>query len=155
MTGNAVIGPGQGGDAFRWTLLFFLMEDLICIGLFNFELENCDKNLEITLTLQDFSSTGVPSYKVMVMGLDSSVTCELDWIYLINTDMIKFDISLSDESISILTKQEFKKIVKSKMRKSVYTVLESIKQGHSTVRDIQHYGLKYPQPFLTSALFNK
>ena len=77
-----------------------------------------------------------------------------DWIYLIYKDMKKFDICLSDESISLLTKQEFKKIVKSKMRKYVFTVLESIKQGHSKVRDIQHYGLKYPQPFLTSALFN-
>ena len=35
-----------------------------------------------------------------------------------------------------------------------FTVLESIKQGHSKVRDIQHYGQKYPQPFLTTALFN-
>jgi hypothetical protein len=76
-----------------------------------------------------------------------------DWIHLIYEDMNKFSIDLSDEQISVLRKQDFKKIVKSKMRKTVFIELESIKQGHSKARDIQHYGLKYPQPYLSSPLF--
>ena len=77
-----------------------------------------------------------------------------DWIHLINQDLVKLGIEMSDESISLLNKTAFKKIVKTKMRKTVFTELESIKQGHSKVRDIQHYGLKYPQRYLSSPLFN-
>ena len=39
-----------------------------------------------------------------------------DWIHLIYQDMQKFDIHMSDESISLLNKQDFKKIVKCNMR---------------------------------------
>ena len=77
-----------------------------------------------------------------------------DWIHLINKDLVKFGIETSDESISLLNKKDFKKIVKTNMRRTVFTELESIKQGHSKVRDIQHYGLKYPQRYLSSPLFN-
>ena len=77
-------------------------------------------------------------------------TLKDDWIHLIYEDMNKFNINLSDEQISLLRKQDFKKIVKSKMRKTVFIELENIKQGHSKVRDIQHYGLKYPKPYLSS-----
>ena len=77
-----------------------------------------------------------------------------DWIHLIYKDMQKFDIHMSDKSISLLSKQDFKKIVKSNMRKYVFTDLENIKKRHLKVRDITHFGLKYPQPFLTNPLFN-
>ena len=65
-----------------------------------------------------------------------------DWIHLIYEDMTKFNIYLSDEETSLLSKQDFKKIVKSQIRKTVFIELEYIKQGHSKVRDKQHYGLK-------------
>ena len=39
------------------------------------------------------------------------------------------------------------------MRKTVFIELENIKQGHSKVRDIQQYGLKYPQPYLSNPMF--
>ena len=61
---------------------------------------------------------------------------------------------MSNESISLLSKTHFKKIVKNNMRKTVFTLLESIKQGQSKVREIQHYGLKYRQRYLSSPLFN-
>ena len=70
-----------------------------------------------------------------------------DWIHLIFEDMNKFNIYLSDEQISLLKKLNFKKIVKSKMRMTVSIELENIKQGHSKVRYIQHYCLKYTQPY--------
>ena len=53
-----------------------------------------------------------------------------DWIHLINKDLVKFGIETSDESISLLNKKDFKKIVKTNMRRTVFTELESIKQGH-------------------------
>ena len=77
-----------------------------------------------------------------------------DWIHLLYKDLKKFDIHMSDEAISLLRKQEFRKIVKSNMRKYVFTDLENIQKGHSKVRDITHFGLKYPQPFLTNPHFN-
>ena len=43
-----------------------------------------------------------------------------DWIYLVEEDKIKFNIDLSDEVISKMGKGDFKKIIKSNMRKSVF-----------------------------------
>ena len=77
-----------------------------------------------------------------------------DWINLIKEDMIKFNIDFSDEEISKMNKIYFRKIVKSKMRKYVFETLETMKQGHSKVRDIIHGGLLYPQPYLTNPMFS-
>ena len=52
-----------------------------------------------------------------------------------------------------MSKIDFKKIVKSKMRISVFETLENMKQGHSKVKDIIHSGLLYPQPYLTNPMF--
>ena len=43
-----------------------------------------------------------------------------DWIHLINKDLVKFGIEMSDESISLLSKEDFKKIVKTNMRKTFF-----------------------------------
>ena len=58
------------------------------------------------------------------------------WIQLPYKDMRKFDINMSDESISLLSNQDFKK--------TFFTDLDNIKKGHSKVQDITHFGLKYP-----------
>ena len=44
-------------------------------------------------------------------------------------------------------------MVRKHMRKHVFSELETIKQGHSTVRDIVYTQLEYPQVYLTSSLF--
>ena len=40
-----------------------------------------------------------------------------DWIHLLHQDMAKFGIDMSDESISLLSKRDYKKIVKTSMKK--------------------------------------
>ena len=40
------------------------------------------------------------------------------------------------------------------MRKNIFETLETMKQGHSKVRDIIHGGLLYPQPYLTNPMFS-
>ena len=64
------------------------------------------------------------------------------------------DLNLTDEAISKLSKYEFKRIVKLKIRKFTFNQLEAIKEGHSKVKDIKHCNLKAPQSYLTSPLFS-
>ena len=49
--------------------------------------------------------------------------------------MNTISLNLSDEDISMLPKYKFKVMVKKHMRKHVFSELETIKQGHSKVRD--------------------
>ena len=77
-----------------------------------------------------------------------------DWIHLVNKDKQDLDLKLSDEAISKMTKSEFKRIVKLKIRKLTFSQLEVLKKGHSKVKDIKHCNLKAPQPYFTSPVFN-
>ena len=43
-----------------------------------------------------------------------------DWIHLFKEDMLKFNMDITDEAISKMSKIYFKKIVKLKMRISVF-----------------------------------
>ena len=76
-----------------------------------------------------------------------------DWSNIVKEDMNTISLNLSDEGISMLPKHKFKVMVKKHMRKHVFSELETIKQGHSKVRDIAHTHIKYPQAYLTSSLF--
>ena len=49
---------------------------------------------------------------------------------------------------------EFKILVKSKMRNSAYVEFECVKQGHSKVKHISHTGLKKSQPYLKDSRFS-
>ena len=57
-----------------------------------------------------------------------------DWIHLINQDMVKFGMDMSDESTPLLSKKDFQKIVKTNMRKTVeYKTRSFTGGGHSTL----------------------
>jgi hypothetical protein len=77
-----------------------------------------------------------------------------DWIHLVSNDISNIGLNLSDDQICSLTKREFKKIVKSKMRSYTHAELERVKKGHSKVKHISHKDLKKPQPYLMDAMFN-
>ena len=68
--------------------------------------------------------------------------------------MANIDLKLTDTQISKLTKQEFKIIIKKKIRLFAFLELENIKSGHSKVKHILHYNLKIPQPYLISPIFS-
>ena len=76
-----------------------------------------------------------------------------DWSNIVKEDMNKISLNLSNEDISMLPKYKFKVMVKKHVRKRVFSELETIKQGHSKVRDIVHTHIKYPLAYLTSSLF--
>ena len=69
-------------------------------------------------------------------------------------DKSDISLNLSDDQIGSLSKSEFKKIVKSKMRSFTHAEFERVKQGHSKVKHISHKDLKKPQPYLMDAMFN-
>ena len=56
--------------------------------------------------------------------------------------MVNIDLMLTDSQISKLTKQEFKILIKKKIRHFTFLDLEQVKSGHSKVKHILHYDLK-------------
>ena len=77
-----------------------------------------------------------------------------DWIHLVNNDKLDIDLNLSDEAISKLSKYQFKRIVKLKIRKFTLNQLINIKEGHSKIKHIKYQDLKAPQSYLTNPLFS-
>ena len=77
-----------------------------------------------------------------------------DWIHLVQSDMRDIDLNMSDDLITTIPREEFKKIVKDKVRKLVYKDLEQIKQKHIKVKHIVHENMDSPQKYLTSPLLN-
>ena len=76
-----------------------------------------------------------------------------DWIHLVWKDISDINLNLSDDQIGSLSKSEFKKIVKSKMRSFTHAEFERVKQGHSKVKHISHKNFMKPQPYLMNAMF--
>ena len=76
-----------------------------------------------------------------------------DWIELVANDMKEINLDLSDEEISQFSKQDFKSLIKNRMRNIVFSDLEIQKSDHSKVRNIIHTDLKTPQKYLTNGIF--
>ena len=78
-----------------------------------------------------------------------------DWIFLLKDDLNKIGLSLEDEeSIVKLSKYEFKKVVKNKIRELCKNEMECLKLSHEKVKFIQHINLDKPQEYLTSGAFS-
>ena len=67
-----------------------------------------------------------------------------DWIHLVNKDKLDIDLNLSVKAISKLSKYQFKRIVKLKIRKFILNQLINIKEGHSKIKHIRYQDLKSP-----------
>ena len=78
-----------------------------------------------------------------------------DWVNLVKTDLEDIGMNPdSDVEISVMSKDEFKKLVKKKVREKTFKYLEGIKQSHKKVKDVVHDNLNKPQEYLTSNLFD-
>ena len=53
-----------------------------------------------------------------------------EWIHLVQSDMRDIDLNMSDDLITTIPREEFKKIFEDKVRKFIYKDLEQIKQKH-------------------------
>ena len=84
-----------------------------------------------------------------------SDSCKGDWINLVKDDLENVGMSLDNEAdITKMTKQEFKKFVKQKVRENTFNNLNEIKEGHKKVKDIVHNNLNKPQAYITSSLLD-
>ena len=62
-----------------------------------------------------------------------------DWIELVKEDLEAINMSIEDEEkIGKMTKAEFKKIVKERIRQVAFEKLEGKKAGHDKVRTVTH-----------------
>ena len=67
------------------------------------------------------------------------------WIELVENDIKEINLDLSDEEISQFSRQDFKSLLKNRMRNIVFSELEIQKSDHSKVRNIIHTDLNTPQ----------
>jgi hypothetical protein len=77
-----------------------------------------------------------------------------DWIHLVTKDLMKIDMTLeNEEDIKNVSKNQFKTIVKERVRKYAFEELENTKKNHSKVKLIVHESYK-TQEYITSGNFN-
>ena len=78
-----------------------------------------------------------------------------DWINLVIKDLKSIDMSLNDEEqIKRTPRNDFKALVKKKIRESAFRELQAIKTEHSKVRGIFHENLNVPQSYLVCGKFS-
>ena len=77
-----------------------------------------------------------------------------DWVLTLNDDKEAAKINLTDEEISTIKKEQFKNMIKSKIRKLVFDDLEKIRMGHSKVNSIIYKKFE-TQPYISSGIFEK
>ena len=80
--------------------------------------------------------------------------CYGDWVLLVEADKIKYEIEYTDEKISQIPDEEFKKYVKNKVRQYAFKELKEIQSDHEKVKDIEFESLKEPQNYLKDKRFN-
>ena len=77
-----------------------------------------------------------------------------DFCRLIEADFQKLEISLSENQISSMTSNAYKKYIKSKVSKYAFESLTTEQQSHSKIKHIKYTKLEM-QPHLKSPLFHK
>ena len=97
-----------------------------------------------------------PDYEIIkqVYEAQRKEPCKGDWITLINDDMTKYDIKLSDEAIKDMTDIDYKKLIKRKVREKSFNELENIKRNHDKVNTIKFGQSDDGESYLTCDLFN-
>ena len=81
--------------------------------------------------------------------------CKGDWIHMIKEDLESIGMSIeSEDKITEMTKEDFKKLVKNKVRENAFNKLQGIKKGHKKVKDIVHTNLSQPQDYITSSILD-
>ena len=77
-----------------------------------------------------------------------------DWVKLIQEDMTKYSIHLSEDDICGMDSETYKSYIKRKVRNVAFSELSQMKISHKKVQHINHMGLVGPQNYLTSELLS-
>ena len=74
-----------------------------------------------------------------------------DWIHLVTKDLNKMGMTLDNEKhVMKMTKNEFKDIVKDKIREYSFREQEKKKVVHTKIKFVKHEGLTKPESYLTN-----
>jgi hypothetical protein len=71
-----------------------------------------------------------------------------DWCTLVSEDFQKMDLNMSDEIIARMSEGDYRDIVKSKVKETAWKELETLKEGHSKVRDNIYLEYHHIQSYL-------
>ena len=80
--------------------------------------------------------------------------CKGDWVNLIKSDTERYDLNLSDEVINQMNDNEYKKLIKQKVKEKALEEFEITKLGHAKVKNIIFNHNNAGEDYLTSGLFN-
>ena len=72
-----------------------------------------------------------------------------DWVLTVRKDLEELGMELSFEEITVISKVQFKELVKAKVHEKAFTYLTKAKETHSKVKSLQHSKLQL-QPYLRS-----
>ena len=76
-----------------------------------------------------------------------------DFIELVTEDCTKIGLDMSDNDISVTSKQQFRKIVKSKITMSAFIHLQELKQSHSKMKNLKYDKYEVAE-YLKSPMFS-
>jgi hypothetical protein len=74
-----------------------------------------------------------------------------DWILLVQEDMEKYNIGLSEPQITSMSMLDFKKLIRKHIRKYSFQELTNLKIAHKKVKYVQHNPSSGPQEYLLSS----
>ena len=78
-----------------------------------------------------------------------------DWCELILSDFNKLNIHISDNLIQNMNEDEYKNLIKDKVREAAFNEFKHMQAGHQKGNTLYHEDLKHPQPYLiTNKLSN-
>jgi hypothetical protein len=77
-----------------------------------------------------------------------------DWVLLIQEDIRKYKIDITEEKIAQMDGKSLKNMVKVKVRKQAFKELCEVQKWYIKVQDIKYFGLTEPQEYLKSTSFS-
>ena len=75
-----------------------------------------------------------------------------DWVKLVEEDLQKYNITLSEDNIREMCETQFKRLIKKSIMKHSFSELSKLKMKHTKVSCVKHE-LGGPQEYLTSSKF--
>ena len=76
-----------------------------------------------------------------------------NWIHIIKEDMELLDIDMSKTKITRMSKNQFKKLVKTSVKTATFRALRTLQDNHTKIKHINYNGFRL-QPYLQSERLN-
>ena len=77
-----------------------------------------------------------------------------DWCTLIVSDFEKLNLRISDNLIEIMNEEDYKDLIKNKVREEAFKEFKDMQAGHEKGNELYHEDLKHPQSYMLTNKLN-